>query len=92
MHEHYNISDAEWEKLQERGVTIKDLFQSLHYFVPKGSEAPVSPVCLMLYYDNHGDFRRPPYFPHKKIAEAIFNCLETKEKFALLRYMDDDDE
>lgn len=89
MQEHYNFSDAEYDSLLDDGVTIADLFKSVKLFDPYKTMAPIAYVSLFLYVDEKGDFNKPPIFPHKKIAQALFDKLAIKEKCELAEYIED---
>jgi hypothetical protein len=83
--QHYNLSDAEWNKLIESGVAIKDLFHAIPEFDPRGTRLPITKVSLLLYLDNHGDFDTDSI--HGKIGMAVFSSLESREKIEVMKYV-----
>jgi len=97
MKDHYQINDLAWTELQKHGIVQKDLLKFIKLFDPNYSESEITKVNLMYYVDSKGDFSEPPFFPHKRIAKAVFDSLDTREKLDIMEYIDylengDDDE
>lgn len=92
MYDHYGLSEDQWKSLQKKGVTIKDLFESVKLFGPKDGnpEAECAGVMSLFHYvDYKGDFSQPPKtLPHKLIAQAVFENLEIKEKISVAEYIE----
>lgn len=89
MKEHYGMSDVSYNNLKKGGVTEKQFFDAIKLFDPNRSMAKISYISIFYYIDQKGDFNKPPFFPHKKIAKAVYECLSPSEKMNVLKYLDD---
>lgn len=85
MKEHYNFSDDQMKTLENKGITIADLY----YLVPEfeANEAPVSKVSLYYYMDKHGDFTQQKS-KGDIVANMIFESLPVQEKLRVGEYLD----
>jgi len=88
MREHYQINDKAWSELQKHKISLPDLFRCVKLFDPNESNSEITKVNLMYYVDKKGDFNNPPLLPHKRIAKAVFDSLDTKEKLEIMEYID----
>jgi len=92
MQQHYCLTDEEYKKLIDNGVTISDLYNNVQLFDKNGSQEPISKIGLYYYIDQKGDFNSPPInLKHKQIARAVFNSLNitATEKLQILEYIED---
>lgn len=85
MQEHYGLTDSEMFSLQEKGVTISDLFYAVDEFKAKKSE--VSMISLYHYADTHGNFL-DGNSKFDLIAQALFEKLELPDKIRLAEYIE----
>jgi hypothetical protein len=89
MQAHYQLSDSAYQQLIKNGVSIADFLKSIPFFDGTNSGNPITKIGLYYYADTKGNFNAPPTkAKHKLIAKALFEKLETKEKLALLEYID----
>lgn len=89
MQDHYNLTDESYKELLDSGVTIKHMVKAVILFDPNDTKTEIGLTGLYYYVDSKGDFNTPPIFPHKKIAQALFNQLGIKDKIAVAEYIDD---
>ena len=80
MKEHYQINDIEYTKLSQT-VSIERQFKSIPLFEEAGGK-----LGLMYYIDKFGDFNEGNEL-HKRIARAIFNSLDIKDKLEIDTYL-----
>jgi len=89
MKDHYRLNSEQYENLMNNNVTVVHMFKAMQLFDPNKTGAEVGLVGLLYYVDSKGDFESPPNFPHKKIAKAVFNMLEIKDKIMVAEYIED---
>ena len=86
MKEHFGLTDKIYNELLKSGVTVSQMFKAIPLFDPNKSDCEISKVSLMYFMDQKGSFNKPPFFPSKKIAQAVFKTLSSKEKIEILEY------
>lgn len=87
---HYGITELEFRFLKSKyNVTEMDLYKSLKYFDPNGSDMPLSKVSMLHYIDSCGSFDTPPLVKHRRIAQAVFNCMDASDKIEVISYIQD---
>lgn len=86
IHDHYNIPVSTYEDLLKSGVEPVHFIRYLNLFDPNETKVPLSKINLLYYIDNKGSFDEPPLVPHKRIAKAIFNNLQTDEQIEVMQY------
>jgi hypothetical protein len=97
MKQHYNLSDAEYDKLVEAGITDLDLVKAIPEFDKTKSGSEITKVSLLYYIDAHGDFNVSST-KNNLIAKAIFHSLSPSDRMDILNYfmdyedMDDEDD
>ena len=89
MKDHYKLDSKQYDKLMSDGVTVTQMFKAMPLFDPNKTGTEVGLVSLLYYVDLKGDFESPPKFPHKKIAQAVFNMLGIKDKILVAEYIED---
>ena len=89
MKDHYQLSDDNYQKLIDDGVTVEQMFKAMPLFDPNSKGVEVGFLSLVYYIDNKGDFNSPPFFAHKKIAQIVFDQLPIKEKIFVAEYIDE---
>ena len=85
---HYGITDNIYQDLLvAKGIKPIDFLTYLPLFDPDGTYTPLSKIHLLYYLDQFGNFDEPPLVPHKRIAKAIFDNLDIKDKFEIIAYI-----
>ena len=85
---HYNITDEVYQDLLVvKGIKPIDFLNYLKLFDPELTHKPLSKVSLMYYVDQIGNFDEPPITPDKQIARAVFDSLNTQDKFEIISYI-----
>ena len=80
IQKHFSISDDEWSKI---GLTDIEIFREADKF-DFGSGKEISAISLMHYVDEFGEFFSGTE-NHQKIANAIFNSLESSDQLNLIK-------
>lgn len=84
--EHFNICNEEYNKLVKSGISDSDLLRNIKTF--HGTwEKPISSMGLCYYIDDLGNFNKGN-LKHQRIAKAIFNSLNSRNKIEILEYLD----
>ena len=87
MKDHYNLDDKSYENLLKNKVTVVDLFKSIKIFDPHGSGAELGNKTALFYYlDDKKTIETGKAFPHRKIAQTIFEMLDIQDKIAVAEY------
>lgn len=92
MQQHYGLTDVEYKKLLDNGITIADLYNNVKVFDKLSTGEPIGKINLYYYIDDKGDFNAPPVkLKHKQIARALFESLDisASEKMQILQYIED---
>lgn len=85
MKEHYGFTDSEMLALENKGVTIADMFYAVDEF--KAKKAEPSLISLYHYADSHGNFLDGET-KFDLIAQALFEKLELPDKIRLAEYIE----
>lgn len=88
MAEHYQLTEESVGFLEGHGVKFQHLFSSVKLFDPHGTNSEINKIGLLYYVDEKGDFNEPPFFPHKRIAQAVYNQLPVVDKLMIAEYID----
>lgn len=91
MQEHYNFSDEEYKALLNEGVTVKLLYHLAEVFSPFDKYIPPSKISLYFYIDMYGDFTERKS-KRDKVAYALWDRLDNKDKVEVLSYIGADDD
>jgi len=91
MKDHYQLTDAEYQKLK---LTDMELMKMIPVFDPNGNGLPIGKLGLLYYVDEHGDFTEGfGGTDHKRIARAVFASLpDDKERLEVLQYLTPEEE
>ena len=87
MKDQYNISEQVYQELLTK-VTVLDLIELIPKFSP--TDSPVTAVSLMLVFDKYGDFTETQESKEQIIAKAVFDCLDSSDKVAVMTYIDNE--
>lgn len=80
----YNISKEEYKKLAKQ-YSDKKIFEARwEFMLMKGKTRPVTSWVMLYYIEQHGDFINKGKRLHHKIARAIYECMNAKEKVEML--------
>jgi len=82
----YNLSQKSYDSLIKSGVTITQMFKATKLFDPYGQIESVGVIGLLYYLDNKKTIQSGSKFPHRTIAQAVFNTLSIKDKIAVAEY------
>lgn len=85
MCKHYGF---DVEAVKTKKITGKDLFKSVPLFDPYKVGCSIGLLELLYYIDVKKSFFNGPQFPHKKIAQLVFEKLTSKEKLMVAEYID----
>lgn len=85
---HYHLTDEVYHRLLLiKGIKPIDFLTYIKLFDPELTYKPLSKVSLMYYVDHIGNFDEPPITPDKQIARAVFDSLDTRDKFEVISYI-----
>lgn len=86
---HYGLSEQVYKDLMAK-VSVIDLIDSLPLF-EANLEQPVLPINLCYYIDQKGDFTQGTKVPHRLIAKAVFDSLDSEDQYEIIMYLGDED-
>ena len=88
MQDHYQLNNKEYLQLLNKGVTVKDLFDSVKVFSPYNNLVKINTHSLYFFVDSFGDFIESQKTPIHKIAKFLWERLDIKEKIAIAEYIE----
>lgn len=80
----YNITEQEYDKLAKRYSDEKIFEARWEFMLMKGKTRPVTSLAMLYYIEKYGDFINKGKRLHHKIARAIYECMNAKDKVEIL--------
>ena len=80
----YNMNEAEYKKLAAKYSDERIFKARTEFMMMEGKTRPVTTWAMLYYIEKHGDFINRGKLLHHKIARAIYESMNAKDKVEML--------